>query len=84
MPLEDRIEQPVCVLVTWLSVAHPAFKAAHIRKDPDSDMEEDTLEREWEEMELARALAHCLASFSLSPTAEHSHINLPAAPIYCG
>ena len=56
MPLEDRLKQPVSVLVTWLSVAQPAFEAARIREDPDSDMEADTLERELEELEIARAM----------------------------
>ena len=58
MPLEDRLKQPVSVLVTWLSVAQPAFEAARIREDPDYDEDaEITLQMEWDELELARALA---------------------------
>ena len=45
-------------LVTWLSVAQPAFEAARIREDHDYDEDaEITLQMEWDELELARALA---------------------------
>jgi hypothetical protein len=58
MPLEERLKQPVSVLVTWLSVAQPAFEAARIREDHDYDEDaEMTLQMEWDELELARALA---------------------------
>jgi hypothetical protein len=58
MPLEDRLKQPVSVLITWLSVAQPAFDAARIREDPECEMDaEATLQMEWDELELARALS---------------------------
>jgi hypothetical protein len=58
MPLEDRLKQPVSVLITWLSVAQPAFDAARIREDPEYEMDaEATLQMEWDELELARALS---------------------------
>ena len=41
MPLEDRLKQPLHVLVTWLSVAQPAIEEARVRGDTDSEMEED-------------------------------------------
>jgi hypothetical protein len=36
-PLEARLQQPLSVLTTWLSVVTPAFQAARIDADSDDD-----------------------------------------------
>jgi hypothetical protein len=40
LPLAERILQPTSVLTSWLSVVHPAFEAAHIPDEADSDHED--------------------------------------------
>jgi hypothetical protein len=53
MPLAERLQQPISVLTTWLSVAHPAFMEARIREELDPD-EEDALA---EDQEIEAAIA---------------------------
>jgi hypothetical protein len=53
MPLTERLQQPISVLTTWLSIAHPAFEEARIHEDVDLD-QEDTLA---EAQEIEQALA---------------------------
>jgi hypothetical protein len=54
MPLDERITQPLSVLVTWLSAVQPAFEEARVRNDDiDSDMEDEIAE----ELEIEQAIA---------------------------
>jgi hypothetical protein len=77
MPLEDRIKQPLSVLVTWLSAVHPAFEEARIRDDEiDSDMEDKIAE----ELEIEQAHFKVITTAGCS---QHP-FSLPAAPILCG
>ncbi len=46
MALEERLKQPLSVLVTWLSVARPAFEEARVPEDDDSMMNDDDLDLE--------------------------------------
>jgi hypothetical protein len=41
MPLADHLKQPLSVLVTWISIAQPAFDEAFISADSDIDLEDD-------------------------------------------
>ena len=49
MPLAQRLQLPLSILVTWLSTIQPAFEAARICKDPDFELKDQlaiNLERE--------------------------------------
>jgi hypothetical protein len=46
MPLEERLKQPLSVLVTWLSVARPAFEEARVCNDDGSMMDDNNFDLE--------------------------------------
>jgi hypothetical protein len=55
MPIEARLQQPISVLRTWLSLVQPAFEESRIRDD-DLDSDQEAANAEDAEIEIAIAL----------------------------